>query len=256
MHSTVRSVASKVLKLFFGQSITSKRFSGTNSKLYYEKGQHLFFAFRSSISYEPVLQSKAIDYINQSDLIFDIGGNIGQYMLLFSHLAGPTGKVVTLELDSKNFSFLQFNCAINGLSNVVCLKKGVGRSITLMEFYRDSETGGRKGSFNRQFVEGNYKGHKEIVETVTIDTLIDQYGVPAFIKIDVEGFEAEVVAGLTKELPHTTFFVEVRKETQKPIFNYFQQRGYACFHIDKDNDVKVLDSNHIPGFANLLFKKP
>ncbi len=49
------------------------------------------------------------------------------------------------------------------------------------------------------------------VPLVTLDTLIAEYGVPAFAKIDVEGFEQEVLAGLSHPLPALSF--EVLPET-------------------------------------------
>jgi hypothetical protein len=43
------------------------------------------------------------------------------------------------------------------------------------------------------------------VEVVTLDDLIDEFGVPAFCKVDVEGFELEVLTGLTQAVRALSF---------------------------------------------------
>jgi FkbM family methyltransferase len=250
-----KSLLKLILKKIYANSIIGKPYRGTQSRIYFERSQHLMFAFKNMISYEPTIQSKIKKYIHKSGLVFDIGGNIGQYALFFSELVGSKGKVISVEPDFKNFSFLSFNTQINQLTNVVCIRKGVTECNTALEFYRDTETGGRRGSFNKNFVHENYRGYSEQVETVTLDSLIEEFGKPELIKIDVEGFEAQITKGLTKTLNQTVFLVEVRDETKNAVFVYFAEKGYSCYLIDQENDILISNSFQIPAFANLVFKK-
>ncbi len=124
-----------------------------------------------------------------------------------------------------------------------------------MDFYRDTETGGRLGSFKKKFVKENYKGFKENVVLKNFDTIIKSYGKPDFVKIDVEGFEEEIIEGLTIELQNCKFLIEVREDTKNIIFEYFDKKGYECLWIDYSPKL-IKKANEIPGFANLIFKKP
>jgi hypothetical protein len=60
----------------------------------------------------------------------------------------------------------------------------------------------------------------------TLDKLIEQFGIPSFIKIDVEGFEYEVIKGLSKPVKALSleFTPEIIESTYKCI-NYLQQLG-------------------------------
>ena len=121
-------------------------------------------------------------------------------------------------------------------------------------FFRDTETGGRRGSFKKEFVGDNFKGFKEKVTIKSFDTIISQFGKPNFIKVDVEGFEENVIAGLTNELERCVFLIETREETKQEIFEYFDKKGYECIWID-NQEIQINKVEEIPGFANLIFKK-
>lgn len=244
---------SKAVKISSGDSIVGKKLKGFDKTLYYEVSQHLTFLLQRRIKYEEVIQNKIKRLLKQGDLVFDIGANIGQYALPFSEMVGKTGRVVSFEPDYKNFSFLQFNTNINRCGNVTCENCGVGNSNAVLEFYRDTETGGRKGSFIKEYVGDNFKGFSEKVPLKKFETIISEYGVPNFVKVDVEGFESQVINELSVELKDCTFLIEVREETKKDIFNFFASKNYKCVWIDTADKV-IEKEDDIPGFANLIFR--
>jgi FkbM family methyltransferase len=59
------------------------------------------------------------------DIIFDIGAGIGAETLLFSHLVGRTGRVVSLEAHPRTFRRLVDLCDVNRLGNVTSLQVAV-----------------------------------------------------------------------------------------------------------------------------------
>lgn len=252
MKKVFYNLFSSIIKEFSGRLVNGKLIDGFDKILYYEKAQHLTFLFQRKISYETNIQNKLRKFIREGDVIFDIGGNIGQYAIPFSELVGESGKVFSFEPDYKNFSFLQFNKNMNRCNNLICLNYGIGKEDTEGFFFRDTETGGRSGSFKKEFVGAGYSGFNEKVVLKSFDTIVSEFGSPNFVKIDVEGFEEDVLDGLTISLPNCAFFVEVREETKVGIFEYFHKKGFKCFWIENGNQ-SIYKPEEIPGFSNLIF---
>lgn len=252
MTSFVYSILSKIVKIFFKNKIVSKGLQGFSKKLYYEKAQHLTFLFHNKISYEIEIWKNILPHIQKGDLIFDIGSNIGQYALRFSEVVGESGKVIAFEPDFKNFAFLHFNVSINNCKNVTCLPIGISNQKETLTFYRDTKTGGRTGSFEKEFAIKKMSDATAIVETDTFENISKEYGIPNFVKIDVEGFEESVVKGIINFNPKTKFLIEIRESTKAPIYNAFIANNYACFIVDSEIK-EVSNLNQIPSFANLLF---
>ncbi len=245
---------SSFAKRWFGHRIVGKKIAGTSKVLYYEAAQHLTFLGRRQIHYEPALRQAISPHVREGQLVFDLGANIGQYTLWLSEKVGNCGRVVAVEPGSKNFAFLQFNVAINRCENAICERCAVGAVDAEMELYIDTETGGRRSSLWPVHLGEAWRGPSEKVAVRTLDGLIKRYGVPAFVKIDVEGAEADIFRRCSALPPHCTFAVEVRSETKEEVFRFFAERQYACYCVEKGNSL-VLRAEDIPPFAHLLFSK-
>jgi len=132
--------------------------------------------------------------------VVDVGANIGYYALLFSSVVGPAGSVVCLEPEPENLEELRHNIAINGLGNVSLLPIAAGSTDTVLSLKR---------GLNAVVV---HEGGNMSVDVKRLDSL-DLERVD-LIKLDVEGYECEVLEGarglLEKQRP--SLFVEVHPD--------------------------------------------
>ncbi len=144
--------------------------------------------------------------IGSQDVVFDVGANVGQRTQIFSELCR---RVVAVEPQAECLRHLRsrFMFSKNVLIERIALGDHEGEA-TIRE--SDSHT---ISSMSSKFIETVGKARfkessweREVkVEMKTLDQLIGKYGLPKFIKIDVEGFEAQVLAGLNSAVPYISF---------------------------------------------------
>ena len=80
------------------------------------------------------------------------------------------------------------------------------------------------------------------VETITLDDIIDEYGIPDYIKIDIEGYEYEVLTSFSKLLPNTVFAFEWAEEQKTKInliINHLTNLGYNQFSHTEADSIKL-----------------
>jgi len=139
--------------------------------------------------YEPYLTKLMLSKIKTGDVILDIGANIGYYAVLFADKVGKKGKVIAIEPDPINFEILQKNIKNNKLFNVVAVQAAVGNENKKMEIYESKE------NYGDHRMWGN--GPTKPVFCRRLDDLLKEleYKKIDFIKMDVQGFETEVIEG-------------------------------------------------------------
>ena len=133
-----------------------------------------------------------LHFLRPGDLFVDIGANIGSYTILAS-AAGASA--ISFEPVPATFEALLDNIHLNRLATRVDARnQAVGRTQGQLEMIADQDT-----TNQALRAEDQYTGTTIRVPVVTLDEALQDKS-PKLVKIDVEGFETEVLAGATTTL--------------------------------------------------------
>ena len=173
-------------------------------------------------------------FLHEGDLCFDIGANLGNRTGCFRHLGC---KVVAVEPQASCFPHLQ-RCFGND-PDTHLIRKALGRTAgtATMRVSRDHVLTSLSDAFiERTRASGRFANSSwdctETVEVTTLDDLIAQFGEPGFIKIDVEGYESEVLAGLSRAVPGLSIeWVPEYPENVRACLRHLAQLGEYEFNL-------------------------
>lgn len=129
---------------------------------------------------------------NSSKAMFvDVGANVGSYTILAAGVAGASA--VCIEPSPSTFDRLTRNVHANGLDDrVMLVQAAVGDKAGEIRFSMDRDC-------ENQVVDETYQGTSALVPLMTIDKILDGCS-PTMVKMDVEGFEEQAIAGATQML--------------------------------------------------------
>lgn len=146
-------------------------------------------------------------FIRPGDLCFDVGANLGDRTAIFLALGA---RVVAVEPQSR--CRRQLARRFRGQARVTLVPAALGAAPgTAQMNVSEADT---LSSLSPEWIasvkaSGRFAGYDwnrtETVPVTTLDRLIAEHGRPRFCKIDVEGFEAEVLSGLTRPLEVVSF---------------------------------------------------
>ena len=168
---------------------------------YRELGHSLCFAvyprdggdFKLLFRHESEARNELAHCVAPGDVVLDIGAHHGLYTLLLSRLVGESGLVHAFEPHPSNVEKLRENIELNGMANVVVNELAVSkkRGVSLFN-YGNSSTVSSLKELSKQ------RDDWHEVQTVSVDEYVRAAGVGrvSFVKIDVEGAEDWVLAGM------------------------------------------------------------
>jgi len=142
---------------------------------------------------EPELFRVYDDFLRLGMTVVDAGANIGLHSLFFSKRVGEGGKIYAFEPSTKIFSRLMAHIRDNQLKNIEGLCLALGAKQGTAEVVDNEEDTSR--TFLRSDLSNSVKTSTVTVET--LDSFAKFRGLEKidFLKIDVEGFESEILAG-------------------------------------------------------------
>jgi len=137
-------------------------------------------------------------FLKTGEICVDIGANIGYYALQEARLVGDSGKIFAIEPSRDNIELLKKNIEANRYKNITVYRSAVGSE------NRTGEINLSRSSNQHSFLtlDKNFSGKTEKVEIITLDTFLKDKPYPHFVRMDVEGYEKDVIIGMKGVLNH------------------------------------------------------
>jgi membrane glycosyltransferase len=173
-------------------------------------------------------------FVKSGDLVFDVGAHVGDRIAAFRKLGA---RVVAVEPQPALVKVLR---VLYGRDRAVAIEpQAVGRTggtVALNLNLANPTVSSASQAFVQAAAgapgwEGQAWTRTIPVPLTTLDALIARHGMPVFIKIDVEGFEAEALAGLTQAVPALSFeFTTLARDVAADCIECCRALGYARFN--------------------------
>lgn len=188
-------------------------------------------------------------FVGSGDLVFDVGANRGQSSEHFIKLGA---KVVAFEpQESLHDQIRQLCSKSNNLTiEPYALSSEEGETVLHLTEYDQAAS-------IRDDWEGVRCGTKTI-KVSTLDKMMEKYGAPRYCKIDVEGWELQVLEGLSKSVPLISFEYHARSKEMELAAQVLSKIGslgdYFC-NVCIDGDFRYEKAMPLSDLANLFEKE-
>jgi FkbM family methyltransferase len=206
----------------------------------------------ASSDFEPDEVKVFLELLESHHTVLDIGANVGFY----SCLAASRGKhVLSFEPSPRNLQFLYRNLRENRFQSAEVFPVGLAKQCGLSRIYGF----GGIASFVMGWGQAETSKYS-LVPVTSLDAVVGKrfQGNRLLIKVDVEGFELDVLAGATETLnldPRPTWAIEILlrdgviprgvNSRFHETFEMFWKRGYRCKKLDKTRSlVQNADVEH------------
>ena len=191
------------------------------------------------------------DFIRRGDLVFDIGAHVGDRVASFRRLGA---RVVAVEPQPAMVRVLRLFYGRHADVAIEAVAVGRGVGTTSLMINADNPT---VSTASHEFVsaardESGWETQRWIksvpVPVTKLDALIGKHGAPAFIKIDVEGFEEEALRGLTRAVKALSFeFTIIQRDVALACIERCIALGYTRFNAALGESQTFVNADWVGG---------
>ncbi|MBU4277686.1 MAG: FkbM family methyltransferase [Proteobacteria bacterium] len=199
--------------------------------------------------------------LRPGDCFVDAGANIGLMSLVAARAVGPTGSVYSFEPEPAVHSTLKYNVELNGLAQIKTFNLALGSKREQKTIHKHVQH--NRGGATLVSKENSFERIPVMVDT--LDNIIAANSIEhvKLLKIDVEGWESEVLAGSTallasKSAPIIILEYPQKKEPAKKIYNFLTNTGnYEIYSFVGNKNVisplrKVSGEQTLPRGDNIV----
>ena len=165
-------------------------------------------------------------------IFYDVGANIGFISLVGARLVGPTGRVISIEPEPDNVAAIRAHAALNEIDTITVIAAAAAAETGPADVI-----GVRDTLWTRLAEVGEHPLERErlTVPGVRLDDLVYEQGLdpPDVVKIDVEGGELQVLAGMTRLLRERRPVIIAEMHGKNVAFcELMRAAGYTIVNLD------------------------
>jgi FkbM family methyltransferase len=190
-------------------------------------------------------ENKLFSLVKSGMTVLDIGANIGGTALTFSKIVGKEGAVIAFEPDKINYQKALHNISLNDVSTIKLMNIGLGNENKTYKLYAVND---ENRGMNRILEHSSAHPFTEISVRKLDDVIAESGGKKVdLIKIDVEGFEMNVLRGAVSTLKTSkpVLFIELddnnlkeQQSTAAQLIAFLYSLNYTVYSAETDELLK------------------
>ena len=237
----------KLVELVSRNRIISRKIFVNNKKIpvFVSPDAQLKYLKIGKSAFDQDLIDIAEKYINKKSNVWDIGANVGIFTFASSSIVRD-GQILSIEADIWLASILRKTANLNYYrnKNIAILPAAVSNKNTIAKFMiaeRGRACNALESAGGRSMMGGCRE--MQYVPTVTLDSLLESFLPPSFIKIDIEGGELLAINGAQNIINNIRpiFYIEIGSDVSEAILEIFNIANYQAYYPNGDACTSLSD---------------